>query len=215
MLRTFFVLCLLSVLITGCEKGVMPNVVDVMTDITTEEVVEIPEAEAEVEPEADAEAEAEIPMIELEVEYESPGIPEGVDILESDRVFHVEELDSSYVLVDDNGDLTVERPYQKRFFEPFVFEDAVSALTNEDVLIFFAWWELDLARQCEGFDEAIELFDIDFWAHFSQREEADKFAEQFEDISPWSVLRNVYIINGEEVYFAVRLSAFADREICE
>lgn len=201
MLRTFFVVCLLSVLAIGCEQGRIKNVANIMMDTTGEEVIEIPEAEPE------------LPTIDLNVEYESPGIPDGADILENDRVFHIKELDSSFVLVDDNGELTVESPYKELFFEPFVFEDALSALTDENVLTFFEWWELDLARQCQGGE--IEILHVDFSVHFLQREEADKFAEQFEDIPPWSVLRNVYIIDGEKVYFAVHLAAHANREFCQ
>ncbi len=188
-------LCVFVISCDNMQKPAMDVVGDVMTP--TEEPSK-PTPETESDPVVET-PEPELPKIDF-LEEVDRSIPEDVEIFASDRVFHNLEIRGTQVKLNAEGEPDLDG--ELHTFEPFIFEDARSALTDENVLKFFEWWELNIKNYCVTgkFSNTGYLF-----VYFSQREEADKFQGQFVDMDPWRIVRTVNIIDNEKVQFIVAL----------
>ena len=192
MFRLFLIVCIASILLVGCEQGRSPNIVDMMTDIATDAATETEEAVEMPEPE--------LPTIGFDVEFEAPTIPEDVEILPDDEVFYAENLRRTRVNLNDDGEPDING--ERHTYEPFIFDDALSALTDEGVLSYIEWFEVNVAHYCET-GSGVDIGDM--FVYFTQRLQADKFASQIMDAGPWRVDRYVSILNNEKVYFLIVL----------
>ena len=222
MFRLFLIVCIASILLVGCEQGRSPNIVDMMTDVTT--TTEPIEGVSD-EPGEGVSDEPELPTIGFDVEIEKPAILESVEILPDDNVYPTKTLTRAGVKLNDDGEPDVNGKLHG--YDPFIFDDALSALTDEGVLTFFEWVEEKVEDYCntrfetDGDVEIGEDYDPggasteQMHVHFTQRSEADKFVKQIE--GPWKdrMRRYVSIFNNEKVYFVVVVNSYVHDDDCE
>ncbi len=220
-----FALCYL---LTSCDSGknmMKPMITDIASETATEEDIYT------IEPE--------LPTIGFDVEAEVPTLPGDVEILPADDVFPSNNLVRVGVKLNDDGQPDVNG--KLHVYDPFIFDDALSALTDDGVLTFFDWVEAKVEHYCTtstwiysldlevageegvvdgGAVDAVADRDIDNYpsedmhVHFTQRSEADKFISQIDvDAGPWGggFRRYVTVLNNEKVYFVVVIAAFQPR----
>lgn len=189
--------CLMAFLIIGCGQNRMKSVSNIVMDTTTEEIAKTPTSIV---------SEPELPTIDFLEEVQT--IPEGIEIFDQDSIIHYrteEEFRGSTVKLNDAGEPDISG--QEHTFDPFIFDDALSAISDKDVLIFFEWWVLNISENYCKSPRNRRTYDQTgaFYAYFTTRKERDKFAEQFVDTNPWRLLKHVIIISSEQVYFSIVL----------
>ena len=159
--------------------------------------------------------EQEIPIIDFTPEVMGPTLPEGIELLPSDVVYHVDRFIPTTVRLNDDGEPDIEG--NRHNYDPLIFDYAVSALTDKKVLNYFKWWEINIEHGCKVASGPINTGALHVNFTYPNREERDKFADQFLDNELWNVHKYVLVMNEKTVYFHVELGInfFGIDDICE
>ena len=203
MKRVLGVICLVLgiSLMFACDetKKMMSPVIDEIVDTDTEGPID--ETEAEGEPESEGETEG--PTIDVDFsDIESPPkgtVPEGVVILDTDRVFHFikEDWDNREDFDGDN------------FYRGGVFDTAEEASNTDAVIAYFeivkSWVEENCGRNWQSLEPILII-------EFTTRAERQKFKDALpggyiDDGSGedkwWSTWQSVAIVDSTDVYFSL------------
>lgn len=196
-----WIIMIFAFLIFGCEdkQNLMMN--PIVDDVMKGEP--IPEEPS---------AEEEILTVDFDPEIQERTVPEDIELLETDKVFHTSELGEGAVLyLNVAGEIDRENG-ERHELEPFVFQDAEVALEDEGIKMVLDSISLYVKQGCEtGFWTTGTS--ITAYFPYPHREERDRFVRSFNP-EQWSTISNVVILNNEEVYFHAHIKV-RGRAFCE
>jgi len=200
--KIVLILALLVVVMAGCDTGqqmIKPVAQDILTD----------------DPAITDTTEQEIPTIDFNPEVVKPTLPERVELLPDDIIYHVDRFIPTSVRLNDKGEPDIEG--RRHNYEPLIFDDAVSALKDARVLNFFKWWEINIEHGCKIPSGPTNTGALHVNFTYPNRDEMNKFAEQFDGNALWNLHKYVLVLDEETTYFHVELGAnfAAIDELCE
>ena len=183
-------------LFMGCENGQQPMIEQIVNPIIEEDPTLDP--------------------IEFEPTIPERTIPGEWELLDSDKVYHVNELPSSgSIQVNDEGEINASTHTAFRAFDPLIFDDAISANMDKNVQDFFHYQEKVVEAACTVGEVALpdDYHGLIVYFPYPNREERDKFAEQF-DKKLWEVESSV-VVNNDTAYFQANLHLRNAFSLCQ